>query len=122
MNYDNCNFVCLIGVICLYLPLIYNFYSYRALIVFINGILYHSNNKSTILRYNDIFFNIILIVWTNYYYPYTIAIALFSIIAWYTNNYLGEKNRINLITMDIIHVILVQYPLFIGLKKTLLDK
>ena len=46
-----------------YLYIIYEYHSYRATIIFINGIIYHYNNTK-LLRYYDIICNLIIAIYT----------------------------------------------------------
>ena len=49
-----------IGVTSLFLPLVLRHRSKRALVVMINGILFHSYDKNNLLRYYDIFCNLLI--------------------------------------------------------------
>ena len=119
---DNINLICITGLFLFYLPKIFYYKSFRALVVFINGILYHTNKNNTFLRNYDIYLNILLICWTVYNYNYTIYTSLFVLISFSINNYLNTKNYINENLSNIIHLSLVQFPLSISLKNTLIDE
>lgn len=106
------------GIIIYFIPLIFKYQSKRALIVSINGLIFHSNENNQYLRYYDIFCNLLMILWTNYYYKETRKLAMTSVAMFGINSYttLFKKNR-NL--SDIWHVLGVHLPLSIALEKSL---
>lgn len=103
-----------------YLPLIYHFRSYRALIVFINGIIFHTNKQNNIIKNYDIFCNLAMTLWTNYNYPFTIPIAIFISGIFGLCMILKNKNLLPSSINNIIHLFFVQFPLSIFLRETLL--
>ena len=119
---ENINLICLTGLFLFYLPKIFYYKSVRALVVFINGILYHTNKNNIFLRNYDIYSNILLICWTVYNYNSTIYTSLFVLSSFTINNYLNTKNYINENVSNFIHLFLVQFPLSISLKNTLIDQ
>jgi len=117
----------LIGIIIFFFPL--SFYSNIALLVFINGIIFHSldiskiNNQVNtpvvnIIKYYDIISNIIMIAYTTYYYPY---IFKYTVLA--CNCYIIEVICVNYTDLlyyhtDLMHII-VHMILAYGLSLTL---
>jgi len=107
----------ILGVTLLYLPIFIRYGSLRGLFVFINGILYHSNENIFFLRYYDILCNILMIIFTVYnditVWPY----LLYSIFNYLLNNYMFQINFLSLINSDFFHVFMVQLPLSLCLFK-----
>ncbi len=76
----------LIGILHFFGPLIF-YKSKRAMLIFINGLIYHSLDVSDIgnqknlpfvnfLKYYDIFSNMSMTLYTIYYYPFTLKYAI----------------------------------------------
>jgi hypothetical protein len=111
----------ILGLIINVFPLIYKYNSKRALLIFMNGIIFHSNEDNYYLKYYDIICNIIMILWTNYYhYTKTLNLSVISVIMFVMNNLLyttAWKNKRNL--SDIYHVLGVHLPLSIALERSL---
>ena len=100
----------ILGVfIFLYFGLLYN--SYRCYIIFINGILFHSNETNIYLRYTDIISNAIITIYTVYNYHETVIGAILGTFFWICNIYLYKKGLYDLYISDIFHVLLTQFIL-----------
>ena len=54
----------IIGLCCFFLPLAIKYRSKRALIIFLNGLLYHSNERYQYLRYYDVICNFFIVLYT----------------------------------------------------------
>lgn len=105
------------------------FNSYRAWIIFFNGIAYHgyetvenyNSKKTSLLRYNDIICNFIITLYTMYHYPVSRPYAItgsinFTLLcALHYFNHHNNTYYSNIIN-DIMHVFMVQLPLFKGLE------
>ena len=98
-----------------YLYLIYQYKSYRALIVFMNGICYHYNYKNLTLRYYDILCNALI----SYYCFHsttpttlqsTYMVGYIVSISFLFNNLLFYKSQINERNSYIVHVLFTQWP------------
>jgi hypothetical protein len=115
------NKLCLIGLIP-YLYIYLKFNSYIALIIYINGSIFHSSyntNYYKYFKYIDLTFNFVFLIYINYYtnyQPNTYIISAISIISYLVENYYTKTDLIN----DCIHIFLVQillsYALFTPLK------
>ena len=105
------------------------FGSYRAWIIFFNGIAYHGyetptnyhSKNTTLLRYNDILCNFFITLYTMYYYkisrPYAINGTInFILLCLLYNNTKKDKTEYTNILEDFMHVFMVQFPLFKGLE------
>ncbi len=105
------------------------FNSYRAWIIFFNGIAYHgyetvdnyNSKKTSLLRYNDIFCNFIITLYTMYYYPisrpYAITGTIHFIMLCAQHILTKTKKTYHAnILEDFMHVFMVQLPLFKGLE------
>lgn len=125
-----------VGVLIFLKPLLIN-KSKRALIILINGMMYHGlktyENENTkiikILKYNDIITNMFLIIYSLYNRPQHLFYAIFGctnfIIKEFFLHYLLKTNMHNIDytkqrdISSIFHVLFVQIPFFIGLEKIL---
>ena len=111
----------ILGLMIYFFPLVYKYNSKRALLIVINGLLYHSNEDNFYLRNYDIISNVLMILWTNYYhYEKTLNLSIISVIM-YTINYLlyatvwKDKRYLT----DIYHVLGVHLPLSLALERSL---
>lgn len=106
--------------------------SYRAWAIFFNGMIYHcyetvenyESKTSSILRYNDMFYNVMFIIYTSYYYPISRNYGLKAIINFFALCLLHSiiKNRRTKcisILQEFAHVLMIQLPLFKGLELSL---
>lgn len=117
--------ICMLGLI----PLIFialEYKSHIALLVLINGLIYHSKctdhilcksiyQKNSIARYTDIICNLILVSYINLktlWQPYTLIISTLTPTIW-----LFKTNFFHGHTGQIIHVLFVQWPCFFALFK-----
>ena len=99
-----------------FLPIYMKYNSKRALIVWINGILYHST-KNRYLRIYDIICNMMMC-----YYTYTkderaIRTIIFIMIHFMINNYILKKKYISLNSSHLYHVLCIQMPLSLCLEE-----
>jgi hypothetical protein len=116
------NIICLIGIhqylyLYLYLYLIHKYINYIVLIIYINGVIYHSciqTKYGIYLRFYDITSNIIIMIYINYtlWQYYAFLITLFSTSVFFINNYKYEPSSYKNQT---IHILGVQLPLAIGI-------
>lgn len=112
----NVNPLCLISVILLFLPIYYHFNSYPALIVTINGIIFHTNiNNKAIMNY-DILCNLGLILWANYNYPDIIPVSTTVIIIFCIIHALKIYTKTSEIVLNVLHILFVQFPLSVSLR------
>lgn len=104
------------------------FGSYRAWIIFFNGIAYHGyetpenyhSKNTTLLRYNDILCNFFITLYTMYYYSITRVYGInstinFILLCLLYNTQNNKTEYINILE-DCMHVFMVQIPLFKGLE------
>ena len=110
----------IIGVTSLFFPLFCRYHSKRALVVLLNGILFHSNPKSICLRRYDIFCNILICIYTFKQNHSVGKHILFACCNWIINLYLLKNIYINSIIGDYYHVFGVQFPLSYGLQNALM--
>lgn len=111
----------LLGLL-LYIECIRTKHSLRGLLVFINGLIYHSlyteKNKERrfmkIIRFWDIICNTIMTYYTIYNFPHTRIYAVIACKIFLLNLYL--VNKLPYYVCDFIHVLGIQYPLSLGLK------
>jgi len=88
--------------------------NYIALVVFLNGLVYHSSYNTpayVYLRAYDILANLTFLIWVNLYtswQPQTFVISLWSC-AWYLGNFVIGANA--------VHVVCVQFPLAVALYR-----
>lgn len=111
----NINYICIIGLF-LYLYLFIIYYHHIPGLVYINGILYHTNTKSILFRYNDIITNIILSTYCNIMNNNCIYWSSVGVIGYITNefgiqNYVTPNKHVN----QILHVLMVHIPFFIAM-------
>jgi hypothetical protein len=116
---NDINIICIAGLFIFYLPLAIYFYSFRCILVFVNGLLFHLNKNNFYIKIYDIFCNLLMMLWSNYYYPYTFLVSTFSVFIFFINTYLKKMNIISQNITDIIHLLFVQFPLALSLKSTL---
>ena len=108
------------GIIIYFIPLIFKYHSKRALIVSINGLLFHTNENNQYLRNYDIFCNLLMGLWTCYYYKDTRKLAMTSIAMFGINSFtLVPLFKEHKYLSDIWHVLGVHLPLSIALEKSL---
>lgn len=91
----------------LYFGVFYN--SYRCYIIFINGILFHTNEKNIYLKYYDIAVNTLITFYTIYNCPICIIGAYIGSSSFLCNMYFFNKGYYNRTKSDIIHVIFTQW-------------
>ncbi len=91
----------------LYFGLFYNYY--RCYIIFINGILFHTNEKNIYLKYYDITVNVIITLYTIYNCPICIIGAFIGCFSFFINMYFLNKGYYNNKIGDIIHVLFTQW-------------
>lgn len=117
------NLICLIGIqqyLYLFLYSINSLKKYISLLIYLNGMLFHSLAHSklcNIIKYYDILTNIFLIIYCNYYtlWQYnTLYITIFSSFSFIVKS-IFIKNKSSFKSQT-IHVITVQYPLYYILK------
>mgnify|MGYP001157240740 CR=1 FL=1 len=104
------NKICLIGIL-IYLYPIIKYRSYRALIIFTNGLMYHGffADNYYVLGF-DVFCNFLISVYSLYTYPHTFLPGLCSVILFLLNDLLYHKCNIKSNIIHINHVLLVQLP------------
>ena len=103
-----------------YLYLMYYYNSYRAYIIFINGIIYHYNHKNKFLRYYDIFCNFCIGCYCNYYYKKTNIITYIVTSTFLINSLLYYKLKcISLNISNIYHIIGIQLAVWYEIKREL---
>ena len=112
----------ILGLFYFFLPLCIKYKSKRAMIVFINGLLYHSNERYEYLRYYDIICNFFIVLYTNIYAAQSMKYSNFATSIWFLNTILTETNTISRNSSDIIHVIAIHFPLSRGLELALNQK
>jgi hypothetical protein len=110
-------FINILGVTFLFFPIFLKYKSKRALSVFINGVIFHSNENNNFLRYYDIICNAIMCYYTYSKYPPALKYILFSFFNFAMNSYLYENKYISLVNSDFYHVFFVQSPLAVCLNK-----
>lgn len=105
-----------------FLNLYLKYNSFLGLIVFFNGILYHTNENNKIVRVFDTLFNFLLCINLLYYHYQELKhYAFISFISYMLNLYIYDyKHYINQDVSDFIHIIFVQYILSLALKKYIL--
>ena len=118
----------ILGIINCFFPLIF-FKSKRALLVTINGIIFHSldvskinnqknNNIIKFLKYYDIICNCIMISYTTFYYPFVMNYTLLALLFYLIEVYCVEYTTIPYYKTDLIHVIvhsILAYGIFLTL-------
>lgn len=103
-----------------YLYLMYYYNSYRAYIIFINGMIYHYNHKNKLLRYYDIFCNFCIGCYCQYYYKKTYIISFIVTSTFSINSLLYYKlNYISLNLSNILHIIGIQLAVWYEIKREL---
>lgn len=95
--------------------------SILALMVFLNGFLYHSFHTNLYLKYYDIFFNLISVCFLAFFNFFTLFKFFFiSMIVYFLNYYFFEHLRYYCRDIsDLFHILGVQYVLSMGLLKIL---
>ena len=110
-------FINILGVTFLFFPTVLKYKSKRAFMVFINGVIFHSNENNKYLRYYDIISNALMCYYTYSKYPPALKYILFSFLNFAMNSYLYENKYISLINSDFYHVFFVQSPLSVCLDQ-----
>ena len=95
-----------------YLYLIYQYNSYRAYVIFFNGLLYHYNHTSQMLRLQDTMCNFIIGSYIVFNYSDAYLISFLITFSFISNNILYSHYGINENLSYIIHVIFVQWLTF----------
>ena len=104
------NKICVIGILFYILPIITH-YSNRALIIFINGILYHGFLAGNMkMLFIDYLCNFLISLYTAYFYPNTFLPGLFCVFLNLINQISYYKYKFNKKIVDIIHVLTVHLP------------
>jgi hypothetical protein len=93
-----------------YLYLIYQYNSHRAYIILFNGVLYHYNHTSRILRIHDTICNFLIGSYMVLNYSESYLISSFITISFISNNIAYTKYNLNDTLSYIIHVATVQWP------------
>ena len=109
--------ISILGVISLFFPIYIKFNSKRALLVMLNGIIYHSNERNRRVRYYDLICNMLMCYYTYHINSSSWPYILFSSMNCIINELMLQHNYISKITNDIYHVSLVQSPLALGLYR-----
>lgn len=107
----------ILGVSVLYLPIIYKYKSKRAAAVFLNGVMFHTNENNVYLKYYDIAMNAIMCIYTHYEYEKAYYYILTSFLSYVLTNILEKKDKITRNTGDVLHVLFVQGVLSACLNK-----
>ncbi len=107
----------ILGVSVFYLPLIYKYRSKRATAVFLNGVLFHTNENNVYLKYYDIAMNAIMCIYTHYEYEKAYYYILTSFLSYVLISFLQKKDKITRNTSDAFHVLFVQGLLSVCLNK-----
>ena len=96
------NLISITGVSVFLYPYYY-YNSKRSFMIFLNGIAYHGTGNA-MLKYNDIVWNSLFILYTSYYYKTSRKYALAGSIIFLLNNYLYNNNSINKNNASVIHI------------------
>ena len=110
-------FINILGVTFLFFPTFLKYKSKRALMVFINGVIFHSNENNKYLKYYDIMCNALMCYYTYSRNNMALKYILFSFLNFTINNYLYKNKYISLVNSDFYHVFLVQSPLAVCLDQ-----
>ena len=105
----------LIGILHFFGPLIF-YKSKRAMLIFINGLIYHSLDVSDIgnqknlpfvnfLKYYDIFTNFIITLHGLYYYPFTLKYAIIGLLIYIIEVLCVKYTNLAYYYTDIFHLI-----------------
>ena len=97
----------ILGVSVLYLPIIYKYKSKRAAAVFLNGVMFHTNENNVYLKYYDIAMNVIMCIYTHYEYEKAYYYILTSFLSYVLTNILEKKDKITRNTGDVLHLSLI---------------
>lgn len=106
------NITCLLGVILCYGWVFVAYYSLPALIIMLNGIIYHLNPKSEIGRKNDIVWNTLFLSLGILLVPSSGIFISIGLACWFINNLTIDN--------DIAHVLCVQFPIALGLRHAII--
>ena len=104
----------LIGILHFFGPLIF-YKSKRAMLIFINGLIYHSLDISDInnqinttfinfLKHYDIFSNMSMTLYTIYYYPFTLKYAILGTIIYIIEVLCVKYTNLHYYHTDIFHL------------------
>lgn len=107
----------ILGAFILFVPIFFRYKSKRALIVFINGVIFHCDENNEYLRYYDIVCNTLMCYYTYHEYKPSLKYTLFSCSNFFINNYLYQNTYLSRTHSDIYHVLFIQTPLAIGLSE-----
>ena len=105
----------IIGILHFFGPLIF-YKSKRAMLIFINGLIYHSLDVSDIknqintsfvnfLKYYDIFSNMSMTLYTIYYYPFTLKYAIIGLLIYIIEVLCVKYTNLPYYYTDILHLI-----------------
>lgn len=104
------NKLCVIGILFYILPIITHF-SKRALIIFINGIIFHgflADNKK--MLFFDYLCNLLISLYTIYFYPKTFLPGLFCVLIHLPCQLAYYKYNFNKNLCDGLHVLIIHFP------------
>ena len=110
----------IIGVLALFGPL--SFYSRRALICVLNGILFHTNENNNLIEKYDTLANTTMVIYTVHSHPPTIKYASFATIVFLINAFLYKNDKILRWVSDLIHVFGTHLPLAYALRSALASR
>ena len=110
-------FINILGVTFLFFPTFLKYKSKRALMVFINGVTFHSNENNKYLKYYDIMCNALMCYYTYNKNKMTLKYILFSLANFMINSYMVNNKLISLVNSDFYHIFFVQSPLAVCLNK-----
>lgn len=116
IKYENISIINLISLCYFFLPLIIYHKSYISYIVFINGLIFHSNKNNIYLFCYDTIFNIFLVIYKNYYNPNINKLTLIGSTIFVFNVFLYRKYKYNRSLSDFIHCVSTHYIASICLK------
>ena len=106
IKYENISIINLISLCYFFLPLIIYHKSYISYIVFINGLIFHSNKNNIYLFCYDTIFNIFLVIYKNYYNPNINKLTLIGSTIFVFNVFYIEN-------INIIEVYLILFIVFL---------
>ena len=109
LKYENISIINLISLFYFYIPLIIYHKSYVAIIILINGIIFHTNRNKNYLFVYDTICSSILVAYKNYYNPNINYLSCIGSTIFIVNVILYRKYKINIYISDIIHSIAIHY-------------
>jgi hypothetical protein len=91
-----------------YLGIRYNIYI--SFLIYINGIIYHTNENNNLIKLYDLISNILIALYLSYNCFDIIIYSLFTLTIYLINSFLYKKKYISRFLCDIIHVFGVMTP------------